>query len=911
MHEVVHGLGALAQLAAGGRAAILCANYRLTRQLRQAHGRAQAAAGRVRWPALETATVAQWCAAVVRQALLAGELPAELAPRLILSATQERALWEESIVAAEGGDGGDFYDHAGLAAAAAEANALLEAWKPNLPDDAAAGDGETARFLAWRERFRRRCAEQRWLEPVRGLEWQIDAIARGAWRMPDAVAFAGFDRLPPQEARLARVLGQRGVRVVELRLEHEQPGEAGVLGCADRLEECRAAAAWAGRMLRQAPAARLGIVVPELAAVREQLADFLDEALQPDALAAARAGAPRRYEFSLGTALAREPLVKTALELLAVATSRGRVEQARLGELLRGPCWSAVAEADARHRLEARMRAKLAPEITLGRLLRFVRREQEKDDGLALPLLQRHLEAMHGWSVPPRLLPSRWAQRFDEFLAAAGWPGDRPLSGREWQARRAFAEALEGLGELDAVLGKLGAGETGMRLRRVCGERIFQAEAGAAPAVHVLGVLEAAAEPLDGLWVMGMNEQAWPPPPRPNPLLPAELQRRAGMPNASAEVQLDFARRVQRRLLHGAPQVVLSHASAADGRALRPSPLLAGLPAIELAAPADPLAGSAGTAALESLADSRAPAVNSGEKVAGGTGLLRAQAICPAWAFYQYRLGARALEEPVEGLDAMGRGTLLHAVLERFWAGRGSAELLAMDGPARAAAVAAAVVAGIADFDAAREDPLPPRFLSLEAERLQRLLAQWIELEAGRPAPFRVVACEREIVLEIEGIAVRLVIDRIDALADGRLLILDYKSGQVSAASWSDARIAEPQLPIYASLAAGDTLGGEVCAAAFARVRLDECGFVGIAAEAGLLPKVAGIGDDAARKLFPDIASWPELLEHWRTSIAAIAREVGEGGAAVRFADEKDLAWCEVLPLLRLAERREQLEGTA
>jgi len=250
-------------------------------------------------------------------------------------------------------------------------------------------------------------------------------------------------------------------------------------------------------------------------------------------------------------------------------------------------------------------------------------------------------------------------------------------------------------------------------------------------------------------------------------------------------------------------------------------------------------------------------------------------------------------------------------VLERFWAGRGSGDLLAMDAAARKAAIAAAVVAGVADFDAGREDPLPPRFLALESERLQRLVAQWLELEAGRPAPFRVVACEREIVLEIEGIAVRLVIDRIDALADGRLLILDYKTGQVSAASWSDARIAEPQLPIYASLAAGDELGGEVCGAAFARVRLDECGFVGIAAEGGLLTKVAGIGDDAARKLFPGIASWPEVLAHWRASIAAIAREVGEGCAAVRFADEKDLAWCEVLPLLRLAERREQLEEAA
>ena len=43
---------------------------------------------------------------------------------------------------------------------------------------------------------------------------------------------------------------------------------------------------------------------------------------------------------------------------------------------------------------------------------------------------------------------------------------------------------------------------------------------------------------------------------------------------------------------------------------------------------------------------------------------------------------------------------------------------------------------------------------------------------------------------------------------------------------------------------------------------------------------------------------------HWRNRIAAVAREIREGDAAVRFADEKLLAYCEVLPLLRLPEVR-------
>jgi exodeoxyribonuclease-5 len=46
---------------------------------------------------------------------------------------------------------------------------------------------------------------------------------------------------------------------------------------------------------------------------------------------------------------------------------------------------------------------------------------------------------------------------------------------------------------------------------------------------------------------------------------------------------------------------------------------------------------------------------------------------------------------------------------------------------------------------------------------------------------------------------------------------------------------------------------------------------------------------------------------HWRERLHAIAREVHTGQAGVMFADEKALQYCEVKPLLRLAERRRLL----
>jgi len=56
----------------------------------------------------------------------------------------------------------------------------------------------------------------------------------------------------------------------------------------------------------------------------------------------------------------------------------------------------------------------------------------------------------------------------------------------------------------------------------------------------------------------------------------------------------------------------------------------------------------------------------------------------------------------------------------------------------------------------------------LERERLIRLVDAWLAFEATRAVPFRVVACELASDIEIEGIAVHLVVDRIDEMTKAR-----------------------------------------------------------------------------------------------------------------------------------------------
>lgn len=884
---------------------ILCSTARLAQSLKLANARQPASPDAV-WQPLQVHTLQQWLDAMIEQALLCGSIPVELAPKGVLDPLQERLLWEQAIAEALQHETlGSLFDQAGMATAAIEANRLQQEWNIVLGD--AEQTEETRQFLRWREAFRQRCKQSGWMEPVRHLDWQIAHVAAAKAFIPDVIHLAGFDRVSPQQQRLFDALAAAGATLHTWSTGLEAAAVCTQVAYDDAETECRAAVAWARAQLDLHPSARLAIVVPELAKHRSRIAGLLDDTLHPHSLHPAHAQSARNYDFSLGAPLADYPLVRTALALLRLAAERYHCPQQDLSWLLRDGYWSSDHEADARARLDARMRSKLPSTVQVEQVLRLAQKAQL--NGWPLTKLMADLSALlASASAWPRRQPaSAWAAAFSQLLADLKWPGTRSLSSHEHQTRQKWQDQLAAFSRLDGLLGMMDANRAVSLLSRICRDTIFQPEADIEPQVLVLGMLEASSAPLDALWVIGMNDHIWPPLPSPNPLLPVSLQRDVGAPNADSAVQHEFASVIMQRLRHTAPHVTFSYAHKEGERELRPSPLLKDVsPLGEAIKPALSLATAlAAPAAMQLLEDHQAPPLAAEEQIRGGTGLLKAQAICPAWAFYQYRLGARRLESPVEGLDAMARGSLLHAALQCFWQGHDSAWLQEMDEAARTAAIAKAVDDGVRQFVATLEQPLPPNAMKLEKRRLQQLLEVWLAFERERP-PFAVQACELDLDLPLDGLDIHLKLDRVDVSAEGELIVIDYKTGsQLDYSSWAKDRITEPQLPIYAALA----LEGEsVAAVCFARVRIDEQGFVGVASEDGRLPGLKGLG--SARRTFDEhsFPDWQSLIRHWRERILGVVGEIRQGWAPVSFEDENDLAYCDVRPLLRLPERGLQLE---
>ncbi|ACT48329.1 PD-(D/E)XK nuclease family protein [Methylotenera mobilis] len=880
---------------------ILCPSARLARSIQTDIAQQHLQAEQNQWHSPDVQTLSQWLESVVEIGLLTGELAAQNSP-YALSGFNEQLLWEEVITQSLKKNAfGELFDVSGLAKAAMEANRYVVAWHLHVPREHQAE--ETRQFLLWQQAFQARCGELNALESVRYLDWQLSQLANVGSGLPCRIAFAGFDQTAPQEKRLREILIARGVQVEDYVTTANEPAQAQHVCLEHDDAECRAAVAWAAQYLAAQPDAVIAIVTPRLGEVRSQLADLLDDVLYPESVRPSLAALPRRYNFSLGTPLAQQPVVQAALHLLRLVTAY-QLAYADVSAMLLSPFWSASQqEADARALLDARMREKLPAQFTLASFIAFA--QKQHDEGLNLQQLLQDLNAVVA-AVPSKLAhAAQWGEVLDTLLEHMRWPGERTISSLEYQAINAWQKALQQLAQLDVLGRRISANQAVAYLQQICTNQVFQPETEQTPAIQILGIMEGLSAPVDAIWCMHMNDHIWPPPARPNPLLPAFIQRTAGLPNADDSIQATFAATIHHRLLHSAQQITFSSSRTSGESQLRASPLMHDIPTLDTDIPlAETLAEQLSASAHETLMhmdDHMAPIVEEGDHVSGGTGLLKAQAICPAWAFYQYRLGAKALKTPTSGLDNMMRGSLVHDVLERFWNKRHFADLRDMSADDFILALKQAVSLTLEDF-ATETDVASPAILELEHERLFNLVGDWLQFEKERGVAFKMIGCEVSKLVQICGIEVTLKIDRVHELENGGLEFIDYKTGQTpKTKNWGEDRITEPQLPIYASFYAENTQA--VTGIYFGMVKVADHAFSGVG-------EVNFETEQAKRKpaFTQNFVDWPHLLQHWKASIEDIALELKAGEAATRFSDATDLMYCEVTTLLRLPERKLQFE---
>jgi RecB family exonuclease len=297
------------------------------------------------------------------------------------------------------------------------------------------------------------------------------------------------------------------------------------------------------------------------------------------------------------------------------------------------------------------------------------------------------------------------------------------------------------------------------------------------------------------------------------------------------------------------------------------------------------------------------PAFSTHAVVRGGAHLLELQAACPFRAAVELRLGGVALQDPVTGIAATERGRLAHAVMEAFWLEvRTQSALLALSPEARLERVREHVRTTLAPL-CAEADAVGAQLLALERRWLEVRVLELLEQDAAR-TPFAVEHIEALREVDVGGVQARIVLDRVDRLADGSCAVIDYKTGpSAKPAAWMGERPELPQLPLYVH-----AIGREqVSAVAFGIVCTGSTEYRGYARDSTVFPGLKVF--DSGKVPFKEYAGWDELLQSWQRRLESIAREHAVGDARLAPNPTRACRYCHLPGVCRSAQAMLEPEG--
>src|SRR5262249_10636525 len=160
---------------------------------------------------------------------------------------------------------------------------------------------------------------------------------------------------------------------------------------------------------------------------------------------------------------------------------------------------------------------------------------------------------------PSRALPSAMAEHFVALWRVFGWPGERPPDHDEQQVVARLQACLGEFGALDELLGPLTFARAVREFESVARNTNFEPRSLPAP-VTIVDTRSAHEFGFNAAWVAGMDESRWPPAAAPDPFIPIELQKQAGMPFSTALLAREHAERRFAELRTVANQMVFSWA---------------------------------------------------------------------------------------------------------------------------------------------------------------------------------------------------------------------------------------------------------------------------------------------------------------------------------------------------------------
>lgn len=624
----------------------------------------------------------------------------------------------------------------------------------------------------------------------------------------------------------------------------------------DTEQEFRLAAEWSRERLLANPEVRLKVIIPTLAAVHEPVTRIFTEVLTPSQRFTP--GSHTAFQVHSPKSLRQAPRIRAALDTIGVLLA-DRVDGDQLAAWWNESFWGRSSLA-WRAEVSRHFRTRPLDELSRHRWREQVQRlligEDQSSAADCVARLQRADQHLTQSLTPAEQAPGKWAQTFSEVLQIIGWPSlesaadlessldlqssaedDEPAVLDAWQA------LLEDFAETETVLGRCSA-KTALHMLGSLAGRQMLSPALRDVGVHITASLESVVG-FDGIWVCGLRAEDWPEPPRVNGFLAFSVMRAAGIPEVDAAGQFAKAEKQLASWRESTGDLVLSWAVTEQESVYLPSPLLQpwlpevtkqeddGRHWLDVVEPTrHSLAHILWQQRIEPerYTDQRGLPWPEGEKLRGGVWAVVDQHQCPFSAYARRRLRTGDPEQPALGIDARLRGQLLHRAFELIWRKLGNRARLVAATPQERQKIIDDAVRQV-DFralDTRISQSLGSRLSARERDRLAKLAHEALALEQTRSQDFTVLLDEESLSVTLGAARIEMRVDRVDQLADGSWLVIDYKTGTARMPKWSGEDFDAIQLWLYAE-ALRSQMSGPLAGLAHFSLRTDKVGFLALA----------------------------------------------------------------------------------
>jgi probable DNA repair protein len=645
----------------------------------------------------------------------------------------------------------------------------------------------------------------------------------------------GFKQRTPEQNKLFEILECQSLNSRSLKNNIQ------ALSFIDQETELESIAKWAKEVSLKNPNSQIGVVIPNLSQLQHLVKSTFDQEFDASLLETHH----KPYNISLGMSLCQYPLIQHLLSIVKISSQiiKGNIELEMLMKTVTSPYINgALNESNSRALLVNRILGLGCEEATTQKVLKLM-----KD----CPVLIQIVNALRSLKIDKKIALEDSLDSINLLLLTWGFTSDRSLSSSEYQLFEKYQNESLILNRLSNFYKKVSLFDAIKILNTHLNSVIFQPKSGTAN-IHILGALEAEGLYFDHAWVSSMTSNFIPGKIKMPLFIPQKTSIEYKLPNSNFLLVTEDAKVTLKALNNLSPETTYSYAKLMQNREELPSPYIDFKDYLEVSFIKN------SSRELIYIDDYKAPKIQE-LTIKKGVKTLQNQMSC-AFRGFAGRLNIDDFEAPHIGLSRLQQGNLIHKILETFFNEiKSGASLLKL--------TELELDNLIEKHTESATQNLPKSNFKLnEKIRLVKIIRQHIDLEKQR-SDFEVIKTESTSEVNINGLKFSTRIDRMDRLANGDSLIIDYKTGKdVKVSQMTGDPIDQAQLPIYA-------VTNSVDGVAFATINSNDCQFKAITKNKSELP--------LTKQAINRMPEWDKQITEWTSILNSASKQFQNGIASV------------------------------